>query len=361
WLAQQPPGVILELPMLHAGTGNQLDLSRQYYSTYHWQSSPDGYSGFVPPRRGEIAYEMEKLPNDRALALLAALDIKYLFVHIDQFAPETRDDLNHALAVSRGLTFLRQFGSTWVYRVETVRGGPNMSTMLYVPNPVQAEAPFYAYLLLKNLNPHSFAVKPTDKLVLSARWNGGRFERVETAIPLVTSSASVVPILLHSPATMGPAHLELSSDDGLLGTFSVASEVSVGKERASEVPVPARVGLARPLRRVYSAGESMAIDLTWRAENKIDAYYSFSLRVVDARGNKIVAEDRQPNPPTLLWRPEENYVERVNLTLPANVAPGRYRLELLLYQADDDVSVLLLDDQNVPLNVIELGEIEVTK
>ncbi|HEY6040532.1 MAG TPA: hypothetical protein VIX58_00255, partial [Anaerolineae bacterium] len=257
WLAQQPPGVILELPMLHAGTGNQLDLSRQYYSAYHWQSSPDGYSGFVPPRRGEIAYEMDKLPNDRALALLAALDIKYLFVHIDQFAPETRDDLNHALAVSRGLTFIRQFGSTWVYRVETVRGGPNMSTVVYVPNPVQAEAPFYAYLLLKNLSPHSFAVKPTDKLVLSARWNGGRFDRVETTIPLVTSSASVVPILLHAPATMGPAHLELSSDDGLLGKFSVASEVSVGKERAREVPVPARVGLARPLRRVYSAGESM--------------------------------------------------------------------------------------------------------
>jgi len=45
WLAEQQPGPVLELPMAFTEGGPQLDY--QYLSTYHWQPTPDGYSGFI--------------------------------------------------------------------------------------------------------------------------------------------------------------------------------------------------------------------------------------------------------------------------------------------------------------------------
>jgi hypothetical protein len=54
WLADQGTGPVLELPMAFTPGGPQLDY--QYLSTYHWLTTPDGYSGFVPPKHGQTVY-----------------------------------------------------------------------------------------------------------------------------------------------------------------------------------------------------------------------------------------------------------------------------------------------------------------
>jgi hypothetical protein len=48
-------------------------LENQYLSTIHWQTTPDGYSGFIPPQHGQIVYEMDRFPAERSISLLQAL------------------------------------------------------------------------------------------------------------------------------------------------------------------------------------------------------------------------------------------------------------------------------------------------
>jgi hypothetical protein len=95
--------------------------------------------------------------------------------------------------------------------------------------------------------------------------------------------------------------------------------------------------------------------LNWLPLNKIDAYYSASVRVMDARGNKVAQNDREPAGRTFLWTPGIAVPDRFALALPSDLAPGEYSIQVLMYQADQGVDALLLDEQYNPRETITLG------
>jgi hypothetical protein len=136
----------------------------------------------------------------------------------------------------------------------------------------------------------------------------------------------------------------------------LSGEVIVAEdEPARQIVLPARVELSAPLKSSYAPGDAIAVALTWHALNKIDAYYSASVRVVDARGNKIVAHDREPVTQTLLWKPGDAIPDRFEIVLPRDLAPGEYFVQIKMYQADQDVDALLLDENFAPREMITLG------
>ncbi len=354
WLARQPNGVVLELPMLGPNENNELDISTQYFSTYHWQKTPDGYSGFIPPRRGEIAYEFRtSYIYPRGLALLQALDVDYLIV------PSSWD--NAGIRYPRQLQLVDNLGERKVYRVEKLsRNTPDLEKQLYLPSMVAAGAPFDAYLVLVNRGNAPYAVKPTDIVKAEARWSENRIESLTFPIPLVTSSVSVVPIRLNAPSRVGEYELGIQTLDPLIGAMEIETAVNVGNELAREVVLPASVKLSRRLGADYSRGDTIPVELTWLPFNKINAYYSASVRLVNENGDKLSNVDRQPMIPTLLWGIDNHTGdEPYNLEIPPDIASGKYRIEVLMYQADTDESALLLDENLVPQQSIVLGEIEV--
>lgn len=94
-----PPAVLLELPI------SREDPTFMYYSTYHWQSLVNGYSGFVSGRFVRTASILRTLPNRDAVNLLTALGVRYVALHrefmgaveyerltsrLDRLAPEFR-------------------------------------------------------------------------------------------------------------------------------------------------------------------------------------------------------------------------------------------------------------------------------
>ena len=115
WLAAQPPTTILELPL--GDRDATRTLGYQYLSTYHWQRTPDGYSGFIPPKHGEMVYEMAASPSERSMALLRGYGVQYVIIHGDQWPPAQ-------LAVVPGLRLAQTFGADRVYEVQPapVRG-----------------------------------------------------------------------------------------------------------------------------------------------------------------------------------------------------------------------------------------------
>jgi len=358
WLARQPRGVILELPMLGPNAEGELDISRQYFSTYHWHTTPDGYSGFVPPRRGEIAYEMETFPSPRALALLRALNVQYVLDHtpVAQCYPFAEPTAFFKL------TALTEFKNPCVYEIsQTAAMLPTLDKQLYVPSNVAAGAPFTAYLILVNRDADgkAYATMPTDQARAEITWDDARGETITFPLPLVTSSASVVPLTLTAPERAGEFTLRLQTRDPLLGATDIATTVQVGAELAHETVLPASVTLREPLITRVPRADIIPVALTWLPYNKINAYYSASVRLVDANGVKVTNTDRQPATPTMLWRPDVAVNDDFALMVPGDIPPGKYRVELLMYQAETDTDALLLDENFTPQRVIELGEVEI--
>jgi hypothetical protein len=81
WLAAQPPGPILELPMdVPAGEANREQL-RQYWSTFNWLPRVNGGSDIAPRAYAALRSDLGLFPDARTLGILQALGVRYVIVH----------------------------------------------------------------------------------------------------------------------------------------------------------------------------------------------------------------------------------------------------------------------------------------
>jgi hypothetical protein len=71
-----PTTVLFEFP-----TSSATDPAYLYYSTFHWQTLINGYSGFFPPSYTRMAHAMENFPDERSIDAIKAHGVRYLVVH----------------------------------------------------------------------------------------------------------------------------------------------------------------------------------------------------------------------------------------------------------------------------------------
>jgi hypothetical protein len=347
WLAEQPPGPLLELPMAFTEGGPQLDY--QYLSTYHWRPTPDGYSGFVPPKRGQIVYEMGHFPSERSVSLLQALGVQHILVHTDRFKShwgEIEADLAHV----DELTLVKTFGADRVYTVKERPFDPgDLDVRVYLPARATAGRPYTAYVIAANKGSRSYAVDPTMKIYPGARWEkaeSSTWTDLEADVPLVISpgGTAVIPLPLAAPAETGSYGLAIGERGGILGSWGTEGTVEVGDQADTAFPVPVRLeAVTAPASA--QPGETLPVSLTWRALGKIDAYYSIYVKLLDAQGHTIAGWDGQPQngqAPTLTWVPGKTVTDTINLSIPAGASPGEYTVEVGMYRAEDLARCLLM-------------------
>jgi hypothetical protein len=99
-----PPGIILEYPTASKDS-NWIDADYAFWSTTHWRTLINGYSGYFPASYWERAARLERFPSDDTLEELRALGVRYVIVHpwaIDQprraqvlLRLALRDDVEH--------------------------------------------------------------------------------------------------------------------------------------------------------------------------------------------------------------------------------------------------------------------------
>ncbi len=83
-----------------------------------------------------------------------------------------------------------------------------------------------------------------------------------------------------------------------------------------------------------SRGESINLDLFWRADRAVSESYTVFVHLVDAEGRVVTDADSPPSSglfPTNLWKPGEGLRDRHILKIPADLAPGNYSLEIGMY------------------------------
>ena len=75
------PGPIVELPLPRLVRLPGYEPQYEFWSTAHWQPLVNGYSGYYPPEFVETVVRMEHFPDDRSLAQLSQIGVRYLVVH----------------------------------------------------------------------------------------------------------------------------------------------------------------------------------------------------------------------------------------------------------------------------------------
>lgn len=350
WLAQQPPAVVVELPL---GDRDALRTLRyQYFSTYHWQRTPDGYSGFIPPQHGEMVYEMVSFPSDRSLALLRGYGVKYVVIHTDEMPAPV--DL-------RSLTLVQTFGADRVYSVTPSAGQPRVSLTTYLPATAVPGGDANAYLIVRSTGAVPLVILPTHRLDVQVAWPD-QSATASVSVSIVTTGASVIPVPIRAPATL-PQVLTLSLNDSLVGGLTVTGTVTAAAFASGQpFPVPVRLLSATTDKSTYQPGETVHLALRWQALGKIDAYYSVFARIVDSTGQVVARWDGEPRggkKPTLLWAPGEEIIDTIDLALPATATPGAYRVETGLYRASDLAPALTLDADGVPVSDPRVARIKV--
>ncbi len=84
-----------------------------------------------------------------------------------------------------------------------------------------------------------------------------------------------------------------------------------------------------------AAGDSLKITLFWRDDVSFDADYTVFVHLLGADGTPVVIADHLPPRPTSNWAAGEIIADTVTFTIPADLPPGEYPLEIGLYNAAD--------------------------
>ncbi|UCC86726.1 MAG: DUF2079 domain-containing protein [Anaerolineales bacterium] len=113
------------------------------------------------------------------------------------------------------------------------------------------------------------------------------------------------------------------------------------------------------------AGRDLEVTLYWQALAPMDRDYTVFVHLVDRDGQLVAQHDSQPwwqmPLPTSTWQPGEELPDQHRLTLPPDLEPGTYYLQVGAYhwQTLERLSVI---ENNVPVNnYVDLGNLAVER
>lgn len=112
------PTVIAEFPF------DTYDPTYMFWSTYHWHSLINGYSGYTPEDEVETGWLMETFPEDDAIERLRALKTRYILIHQAFYRPAEYADLMDTIARRKDLVPAGRYrdwvdGDTQIFELRT--------------------------------------------------------------------------------------------------------------------------------------------------------------------------------------------------------------------------------------------------
>jgi hypothetical protein len=87
--------------------------------------------------------------------------------------------------------------------------------------------------------------------------------------------------------------------------------------------------------REIKAGKTLAVSLFWRVLKAPDEPLKVFVQMLDSTGKLVAQHDGEPvawSRPTDKWRTGDQYVDRHGVLLPADLAPGQYKLLVGMYR-----------------------------
>ncbi|MCL4486891.1 MAG: glycosyltransferase family 39 protein [Chloroflexi bacterium] len=130
------------------------------------------------------------------------------------------------------------------------------------------------------------------------------------------------------------------SDKFYLGPIKIAATPPSEQELTGAAPAGAEFGGLFGLQAYHvdssaHPGSPLNVRLYWRSNARTDSDYTMFVHLLDASGAVRAQVDAQPRGgayPTSIWTPGETIRDDYALSLPAELAPGSYRLEVGAYE-----------------------------
>jgi hypothetical protein len=113
WLAGQPDGVVLELPLPVPDDLWGYERHYQLMSIYHWKPLVNGYSGHAPADYVRFLDTMRDFPSDRSLDAIRARDVRWLIVHEGLIARADRPRFMEAVVRQSWLRPVGTYADAW--------------------------------------------------------------------------------------------------------------------------------------------------------------------------------------------------------------------------------------------------------
>jgi hypothetical protein len=113
------------------------------------------------------------------------------------------------------------------------------------------------------------------------------------------------------------------------------------------------------LPQAVSQRESLSVSLFWQTERQVQSDYVAFVHVLDATGNPVFQDDTVPGQgarPVPGWLPGEVVEDRHELTVPADAAPGVYRVVVGLYDMQDGKR---LPVQRSAGDTVDIGQVQI--
>ncbi|MDQ4078257.1 MAG: hypothetical protein M3220_18680 [Chloroflexota bacterium] len=343
WLDEQPPTRILELPLVaerprpdappeqprRAWESSRL-LEAQFFSTTHWHTTPDGYSGYVPTRHGDFAREVHSFPSPRSVAFLQGLGVRYVVVHEDDIDSERAARLEAPLPAA--VEEVARFDDERILELAPYHhpGLPKASIPITtLPAQQTIELPVVL------TSPNGPYVPITgEPLEVEVTWRQGapepvRREKVLVFWPMIVEDISLLRVPLETP---------------IAGEWILTLEGSYpeGQSFLLEEHIQLAEGIAQPphllpvtLDRVEQVDEQ-TVRLLWRSREPLLRYYSMAAQLVAADGSPITQQDGSPGGEvgTLLWHPGVPYGTLWHFDLPEGTTLDDYQLRIHWYDPE---------------------------
>lgn len=350
WLAAQPQSHILEIPLVAELPRPDVEgaewqeprlawevsrlLEMQYFSTLHWHTTLDGYSGYVPSRHGDFARELQSLPSERAFLLLRGLGIEYLIVHQDELSAEATARWQRPLP--EGVTELPQVGNDRILQLADYDNPPpnaNRSSggwsglmteesVMTIPDlTLPPDTEVTIPLIIENPTP--LVLGRSYQEWLSVGWDGEAMlgatdwqsKSRHMEYPPLFDLLTVLPITVTTPAPGTHTLLVYAFPAAHIWNSGIEAETTI--TIAPNAPLPPDF-LPVTLAKVESPAPNR-YRLTWQSYQPLLHDYSISVRVVDRAGNVLAQQDGAPGGdlPTSAWLAGEEYAADFTVELPA--------------------------------------------
>jgi hypothetical protein len=196
----------------------------------------------------------------------------------------------------------------------------------------------------------------------SSLWRpGDRFvERIQVPIPetAYAPETGTLSIGLYAP---GSYRLAVSSASGApLGDSLALAEVAI-EPGDGDLPNPQAQDFGHDLlltgyeydRRVLSAGDELAVTLRWSALREIEGEQVVRLRLLDAAGNEVTADEHSvgaSDSSEPIWPEGLVVTDTHRLILPGYLLPGRYSVDLVVKDAASGAPVYILAEDGHQVN-----------
>ena len=119
-LARAPRGAVAEFPYFTRPSELSEYSAYMFFSTYHWQPLINGYSDHMPKDFLETIEPISRFPTPESFALMRERDARYVLLHLDDYHPVRRREVEQGLAhyAAQGvLRFLDRDGDVVLYQI----------------------------------------------------------------------------------------------------------------------------------------------------------------------------------------------------------------------------------------------------